>query len=158
MFVKELELALLERRAHLAVHSLKDVPMHLEPEFSLTAVLTRDDPRDCMVSNHFPSLDDLPDGSRVGTSSLRRELMLRARFPRCRSLRCAAKSGPVLQSSTAVSSMRGTRSGWTQASWLRFAHPSDHSDHCALPAPGQGALGIEVRVMILKEWIARAVQ
>ena len=81
LFVKELEVALLERRAQLAVHSLKDVPMELAPEFTLAAVMKREDPRDCLVSNRFASLDELPAGARVGTSSLRRELMLRARFP-----------------------------------------------------------------------------
>ena len=72
---------LLDGRAHLAVHSLKDVPMHLENEFELGAVLTREDPRDCMVSNVYATLEDLPVGARIGTSSLRRELMLRAHFP-----------------------------------------------------------------------------
>ncbi len=81
LFVKELEIALLERRAHLAVHSLKDVPMELAPEFVLAAMLEREDPRDCLVSNHYGTLEELPAGARVGTSSLRRELMLRARYP-----------------------------------------------------------------------------
>jgi hydroxymethylbilane synthase len=81
LFIKELEVALLEHRAQLAVHSLKDVPMELAPEFTLAAVMKREDPRDCLVSNRFASLDELPAGARVGTSSLRRELMLRARFP-----------------------------------------------------------------------------
>ncbi len=81
LFVKELELALLDGRAHLAVHSLKDVPMHLDVEFALGAVLAREDPRDCVVSNRYATLEDMPAGTRIGTSSLRRELMLRARFP-----------------------------------------------------------------------------
>ena len=76
LFVKELEVALLERRAQLAVHSLKDVPMDLGPEFELAAVMQREDPRDCLVSNRFATLDEMPAGARVGTSSLRRELML----------------------------------------------------------------------------------
>src|SRR5512134_823654 len=81
LFVKELEIALMEGRADLAVHSLKDVPMELPPEFELAAVMTREDPRDCIVSNRHATLEEMPAGARIGTSSLRRELMLRARFP-----------------------------------------------------------------------------
>src|SRR5262245_35111991 len=72
LFVKELENALLDGRAQLAVHSLKDVPMELAPEFSLAAILKREDPRDCLVSNRFGALDEMPSAARVGTSSLRR--------------------------------------------------------------------------------------
>ena len=67
LFVKELELALLDGRAHLAVHSLKDVPMHLEAEFALAAVLAREDPRDCMVSNRYAAPEEMPAGARIGT-------------------------------------------------------------------------------------------
>lgn len=81
LFVKELEVALLEGHADLAVHSLKDVPMQLEPEFCLAAILEREDPRDALVSNHYANLDALPAGAVVGTSSLRREAQLRARWP-----------------------------------------------------------------------------
>ena len=81
LFVKELESALLDEIAHLAVHSLKDVPMELPEGFSLGAVLKREDPRDAFVSNLFDSLDKLPKGSVVGTSSLRREFQLRLNWP-----------------------------------------------------------------------------
>ena len=81
LFVKELEEALAAARADIAVHSVKDVPMHLPPGFVLAAVTARADPRDAFVSNRYRSLDDLPAGSRVGTSSLRRESQLRARHP-----------------------------------------------------------------------------
>jgi hydroxymethylbilane synthase len=81
LFVKELEEALLEGRADIAVHSLKDVPMQLPESFALGAILTRADARDAFVSNRFASLAALPQGARVGTSSLRRESQLRARFP-----------------------------------------------------------------------------
>ncbi|MCM2490904.1 hydroxymethylbilane synthase [Burkholderia glumae] len=80
LFVKELETALADGRADLAVHSLKDVPMSLPEGFALTAVMRREDPRDAFVSNDYASLDELPTGSIVGTSSLRREAMLRARY------------------------------------------------------------------------------
>ena len=81
LFVKELETALAEGRAHLAVHSLKDVPMELPDGFELACVMEREDPRDAFVSNDFASLDDLPQGAVVGTSSLRREAQLKARYP-----------------------------------------------------------------------------
>ena len=81
LFIKELEQALEEGRADIAVHSMKDVPMHMPPGFSLAAIGEREDPRDAFVSNRYTGLDDLPPGSVVGTSSLRRESQLRARFP-----------------------------------------------------------------------------
>ncbi|MFP5406113.1 MAG: hydroxymethylbilane synthase, partial [Gammaproteobacteria bacterium] len=81
LFVKELEVALLERRADLAVHSLKDVPMELAPPFRLSAILKREEARDAFVSSRYDSLDSLPAGAKVGTSSLRRAAQLRHRFP-----------------------------------------------------------------------------
>ncbi|MBM3344591.1 MAG: hydroxymethylbilane synthase [Betaproteobacteria bacterium] len=81
LFVKELEEALADTRADIAVHSLKDVPMQLPEGFGLGAILVRADPRDALVSNQFKSLAALPKGARVGTSSLRRESQLRAKFP-----------------------------------------------------------------------------
>lgn len=81
LFLKELEVAMLEGRADAAVHSLKDVPMELEGPFELGAVLERADPFDAFVSNQFESLEELPFGARVGTSSLRRQALLRAHRP-----------------------------------------------------------------------------
>ena len=81
LFLKELEVALQERRADLAVHSLKDVPMLLEPGFALAAVLERADPADAFVSVRHQHLVELPPGARVGTSSLRRQAQLRALRP-----------------------------------------------------------------------------
>src|SRR5258706_12174359 len=72
LFVKELETALEEGRADLAVHSLKDVPMDLPAGFELAAVLAREDPRDAFVSSRYASVDDLPQGARLRTSTLRR--------------------------------------------------------------------------------------
>jgi hydroxymethylbilane synthase len=145
LFVKELEVALLERRAHLAVHSLKDVPMELAPEFTLAAVMTREDPRDCLVCNRYETLEALPAGARVGTSSLRRELMLRARFP---ALVIEAIRGNV---NTRLAKLdRGEFDALVMAAAglkrlglverIRQIIPTTVS----LPAPGQGALGIEV--------------
>src|SRR5512136_1612232 len=82
LFIKELEVAMSEGRADLAVHSLKDVPMDMPEGFTLAAVAAREDPRDAFVSNRYANLEALPDGAIVGTSSLRREAQLRERFPR----------------------------------------------------------------------------
>jgi hydroxymethylbilane synthase len=81
LFVKELETALAEGRADLAVHSAKDVPVLMPEGFTIAAVLEREDPRDALVSNRYASLEELPHGAIVGTSSLRRESQLRERFP-----------------------------------------------------------------------------
>jgi len=81
LFVKELENALEDGRADIAVHSAKDVPMDLPAGFTLAAFLAREDPRDALVSNRYARLADLPAGAVVGTSSLRREAQLRSRFP-----------------------------------------------------------------------------
>jgi hydroxymethylbilane synthase len=82
LFVKELETALENGSADLAVHSMKDVPMNLPAGFMLAATGEREDARDALVSNNFASLKDLPHGSIVGTSSLRRQSQLQHRFPR----------------------------------------------------------------------------
>ena len=81
LFVKELEVAMAEGRADLAVHSLKDVPMDLPEGFELAAVMEREDPRDAFVSNDYASLADLPPGAVVGTSSLRRQALIALRYP-----------------------------------------------------------------------------
>ena len=81
LFVKELEESLADGRADIAVHSLKDVPMHLPGGFTLGAILARADPRDAFVSTKFATLAALPPGARVGTSSLRRESQLRVKYP-----------------------------------------------------------------------------
>ena len=81
LFLKELETAMLEDRADIAVHSFKDVPMELDAEFAIGAVLERADAADAFISNHHARLDELPRGARVGTSSLRRQAQLRALRP-----------------------------------------------------------------------------
>ncbi len=145
LFVKELELALLDGRAHLAVHSLKDVPMHLDAEFALAAVLVREDPRDCVVSNRYAALEEMPAGARIGTSSLRRELMLRARFPELVIGSIRGNVGTRLakldkgEFDALVLAAAGLkRLGF--AARIRQIISTDVS----LPAPGQGALGIEI--------------
>lgn len=81
LFIKELEVALMEGRADLAVHSAKDVPMNIEPEFELIGFMRREDPRDAFISPHYASLADLPPGAVVGTSSLRRQALLLRAYP-----------------------------------------------------------------------------
>src|ERR1700704_5597491 len=78
MFTKEIEEALHEKRIDLAVHSLKDVPTDLAQEFELAAIMKREDPRDAFISMEFASIEELPHGAKVGTSSLRRQCQLKA--------------------------------------------------------------------------------
>ena len=81
LFIKELEHALLERKADLAVHSMKDLPMDIPEEFKLIAISKREDARDAFVSNEYGSLKDMPKGSVVGTSSLRRQSQIKSKYP-----------------------------------------------------------------------------
>jgi hydroxymethylbilane synthase len=146
LFVKELETALEDGRADLAVHSLKDVPMNLPDGFVLAAIGEREDPLDAFVSNNFDNLAALPAGSVVGTSSLRRESQLRARFPhldiqplrgnvqtRLRKLDEGQYAAIILAAAGLKRLGLGAR--------IRTVIASEDS----LPAVGQGALGIECR-------------
>ena len=146
LFVKELETALADGRADLAVHSLKDVPMDLPAGFALAAVLEREDPRDAWVSPRFATLDELPQGACVGTSSLRRVAQLATERPdlhieplrgnldtRLRKLDEGQYDAIVLAAAGLV------RLGL--AARIRSRFPVARM----LPAAGQGALGIEVR-------------
>src|SRR5260370_1731308 len=81
MFTKEIEEALAERRINLAVHSMKDVPTELAPEFDLAAIMKREDPRDAFISGKYHRIESLPQGARVGTSRLRRQCQLKAMRP-----------------------------------------------------------------------------
>jgi hydroxymethylbilane synthase len=146
LFVKELESALLDGRADLAVHSLKDVPIDLQPPFELCAMLERADPRDAFISNRYGSLAELPAGAVVGTSSLRRESQLRMRYPELvvRPLRgnldtrlSKLDNGDYDAIVLAVVGLE--RLGLAH----RIRTPLDVDE--SLPAAGQGALGIEIR-------------
>ena len=146
LFVKELEVALEEGRAHLAVHSLKDVPMELPEGFVLAAVLEREDPRDALVSNHFDSVAALPQGAVVGTSSLRRVVQLRNLRP---DLRIEPLRGNL------DTRLRKLDDGGYDAIVLAAAGlkrlglasriRATFDEAQMIPAAGQGALGIEVR-------------
>ena len=146
LFVKELEVALEEGRADLAVHSLKDVPMDLPEGFALACVMEREDPRDAFVSNTYASLADLPQGAVVGTSSLRRVVLLKAQRPdlrieplrgnldtRLRKLDDGNYDGIVLAAAGLKRLGLATRI-------RQVFEPAE-----MLPAAGQGALGIEIR-------------
>ena len=146
LFTKELELALMDGRAELAVHSLKDVPMELPENFELACVLKRADPRDAFVSGRYEDLARMPAGAVVGTSSLRRAAQLRERFPELRiePLRGnldtrLAKLDAGRYDAIVLAAAGLERLGL--ASRIRQLMPTDVS----LPSPGQGALGIEIR-------------
>ena len=146
LFVKELEVALEEGRADLAVHSLKDVPMELPEGFVLACVMEREDPRDALVSNRYATLASLPQGAVVGTSSLRRMALLRV-------LRPDLKIEPLR--GNLDTRLRKLDDGLFDAIVLAAAglkrlglgdRIRDVFEPAAmLPAAGQGALGIEVR-------------
>ncbi|WP_293642001.1 hydroxymethylbilane synthase [Polaromonas sp.] len=146
LFVKELEVALSEGRADLAVHSLKDVPMDLPEGFALACVLAREDPRDAFVSNQFACLSDLPQGAVVGTSSLRRLVLLRALRPDLKieplrgNLDTRLRKLDEGQYNAIVLAAAGLKRLGLEARIRSTFAPAD-----MLPAAGQGALGIEVR-------------
>ena len=146
LFVKELETALEDRHADLAVHSLKDVPMDLPPGFALAAVLEREDPRDALVSPRYASLTELPQGACVGTSSLRRVAQLSSARPDLRieplrgNLDTRLRKLDEGQYDAIVLAAAGLmRLGLAERIRMRFEADA------MLPAAGQGALGIEVR-------------
>lgn len=145
LFVKELETALHEGRADLAVHSIKDVPMILPEGFALVAIGERANPFDAFVSNHYERLEDLPKGAVVGTSSLRREAQLRARFPH---LTIKALRGNV-QTRLAKLDNGDYDAIILAAAGLERLELHERirgvlSPADSLPAAGQGALGIEI--------------
>ena len=146
LFVKELEQAMLDGRADLAVHSMKDVPMDLPGELALGAILAREDPSDAFVSNTFGDLAALPTGARVGTSSLRRQCQLRAMRPDLDILDLRGNVNTRLARLDAgdfdaviLATAGLLRLGFGER--IRQRLPPEVS----LPAVGQGAIGIEIR-------------
>lgn len=144
LFVKELEAALMDGRANLAVHSLKDVPMYLPDGLVLAGVLEREDPRDAFVSSRYASLDDIPAGGVVGTASLRRTLLLRTMRPDLRILPLRGNLDTRLRKLDAgeydaiVLAAAGLKRLQLQERIRHIFAPE-----VMLPAPGQGALGLE---------------
>ena len=146
LFLKELELSMQRGESDCAVHSLKDVPMELEPGFALPAILEREDPADAFVSNDFASLDALPQGARVGTSSLRRQAQLRALRPDLQLRDLRGNVGTRLGKLDAgdydaiVLACAGLkRLGFDARIRTRLYAPR------WLPAPAQGAIAVECR-------------
>ena len=146
LFVKELEMALADDSADLAVHSMKDVPMNLPDGFALVATAEREDPRDAFVSNNFNALEDLPHGSIVGTSSLRRQSQIQARFP---NLKIESLRGNVQtrlrkldegQYAAIILAAAGLIRLGLSGRIRQFISPA-----LSIPAVGQGALGIEIK-------------
>jgi hydroxymethylbilane synthase len=146
LFVKELEVALEEGRAHIAVHSLKDVPMDMPEGFALACVMEREDPRDAFVSPQYNSLNDLPQGAVVGTSSLRRQVLLQALRPDLKIIPLRGNLDTRLrkldegQYDAIVLAAAGLKRLGMQARIRAIFEPETMR-----PAAGQGALGIEIR-------------
>jgi len=146
LFVKELEVAMLEDRADIAVHSVKDVPMELPDGLELPVILDREDPLDAFVSNRYAHVDELPEGARVGSSSLRRQCQLRARRPdlEVRDLRGnvnsrLAKLDAGEYDAILLAAAGLKRLGFDERIRTRL-EPA-----VSLPAVGQGAIAIECR-------------
>lgn len=145
LFVKELEAALQDGRADLAVHSIKDVPMVLPEGFALVAISERANPFDAFISNHYARLEDLPKGAIVGTSSLRREAQLRARFPHLtiQPLRGNVQTRLAKLDNGDYDAIILAAAGLERLELHNrirgVLSPAD-----SLPAAGQGALGIEI--------------
>ncbi|SUD58279.1 porphobilinogen deaminase [Ectopseudomonas oleovorans] len=146
LFVKELETALLENEADIAVHSMKDVPMDFPEGLGLYCICEREDPRDAFVSNTYSSLDALPEGSVVGTSSLRRQAQLLARRP---DLKIQFLRGNVNTRLAKLDAGEYDAIILAAAGLIRLGFEdrirSSISAEDSLPAGGQGAVGIECR-------------
>ena len=146
LFVKELEVALGEGRVHIAVHSLKDVPMEVPAGFALACVMEREDPRDAFVSPHYASLAQLPQGAVVGTSSLRRQVLLHALRPDLKIVPLRGNLDTRLrkldegQYDAIVLAAAGLKRLKMDERIRSIFEPEE-----MLPAAGQGALGIEIR-------------
>jgi len=146
LFVKELETALLERRADIAVHSMKDVPMEFPEGLGLGVICQREDPSDAFVSNRYSCMEELPRGSVVGTSSLRRECQLRARRP---DLQVRFLRGNVNTRLRKLDEGEYDAIILASAGLIRLGLAGRIAQQLAvedsLPAGGQGAVGIELR-------------
>ncbi|MCG5499738.1 hydroxymethylbilane synthase [Ectothiorhodospira lacustris] len=146
LFVKELETAMLQGEADIAVHSMKDVPMELPEGLELPVIMDREDPCDAFVSNKYKSLEDLPEGARVGTSSLRRQCQIRARFPSFKVLDLRGNVNSRLAKLDAgdydaiILAAAGLKRLGFADRITAILTPEE-----SLPAIGQGAIGIECR-------------
>ena len=146
LFVKELERGLLEGRADLAVHSLKDVPVEFPDGLELALVMEREDPRDAFVSNHYESLAGMPAGALVGTSSLRRQTQIRERYPGLRIdwLRGNVNTRLAKLDAGEFDAIILAAAGLQRLGFADRIKAAIAPEEC-LPAIGQGVLGIEIR-------------
>lgn len=146
LFVKELEQAMYDKRADLAVHSMKDVPMDLPPGMSLPVMFSREDPFDAFVSNDYESLNDLPGGARLGTSSLRRKSQILAARPDLEVLDLRGNVNTRLAKLDAgeFDAIILAKAGLIRLGMADRVRSSIPAEIC-LPAVGQGAVGIEIR-------------
>ncbi len=144
LFVKELENAMSEGRADLAVHSMKDMPADLPPGFLLAAISEREDPRDALVSSRYKSLSEMPEGATVGTSSLRRQAQIFERHPglEVRLLRGNVDTRLAKLDRGEYDAIVLAAAGLTRLG-LEARIAARLEADAMLPAPGQGALGIE---------------
>ncbi|MFW2372116.1 MAG: hydroxymethylbilane synthase [Gammaproteobacteria bacterium] len=146
LFVKELEQSMLDGESDIAVHSMKDVPMEFPPGLHLPVIMQREDPRDAFVSNQYPTLSDLPDNARIGTSSLRRQLQIKEAMPDAQMLHLRGNVNSRLEKLD-----RGDFDAIILASagLIRLGFQARISSNIepeqSLPAIGQGAVGIECR-------------
>lgn len=147
LFVKELEQGMLEGQADIAVHSMKDVPVEFPDGLHLAAILEREDPRDALVSNRYPSFEALPPHAKIGTSSLRRQCQIRERLPGCEILSLRGNVNTRLAKLDAgefdaiVLASAGLKRLGFHARITETLAPET-----SLPAMGQGAIGIEARI------------
>ncbi|MBO1520557.1 hydroxymethylbilane synthase [Oceanisphaera pacifica] len=147
LFIKELEQAMLEGRADIAVHSMKDVPVEFPEGLGLTVICERDDPRDAFVSNNYTHLEQLPAGAVVGTASLRRECQVRARYPHLEvkmlrgNVQTRLRKLDEGQYDAIILASAGLKRLELQERIAGLMSPED-----SLPANGQGAVGIECRL------------
>ena len=146
LFVKELEAGLLDGRADLAVHSLKDVPVQFPDGLELALVMEREDPRDAFVSNTYDSLAAMPAGSLVGTSSLRRQTQIRERYPQLEVdwLRGNVNTRLAKLDAGEFDAIILAASGLQRLGFSERIRAAIEPEEC-LPAIGQGVLGIEIR-------------
>ncbi len=146
LFVKELEVGILEGRADIAVHSMKDVPVDFPEGLELRVIMQRGDPRDAFVSNHYDSLASMPAGKRVGTSSLRRQMQIREAYPQLEIdwLRGNVNTRLVKLDEGNYDAIILACAGLIRLGFEQRIKRALEPEEC-LPAIGQGAIGIEVR-------------
>ena len=146
LFVKELETGMLEGRADIAVHSMKDVPVDFPPGLHLAVICEREDPRDAFVSNNYASLDDLPQGARLGTSSLRRQSQIAAFRPDLKIIDLRGNVNTRLKKldDGEYDAIILAAAGLKRLEFEERITQFIETDVC-LPAIGQGAVGIECR-------------